>query len=140
MRPFLCLFVVIVLTLIGAGQKQQTPSGKPQMPAQKPQLVAFLPLKGEGLTTLCKEVETDASSSDSTICLSYLGGFTDGYGVAMARFNHEKQSAFCPPLEVTRQQMARVIVKYGADHPNLLWTGAGLFTAIALKDAYPCDE
>jgi hypothetical protein len=44
------------------------------------------------------------------------------------------------PEEVTRQQMAKVIVKYGADHPNLLWIGGALFTAATLKDAYPCKE
>ncbi len=133
MKRVALLLVVIGSILCGAGQAQQTP-------AQKPQTVAFTPLEADALIALCKGAETDASSSGSMTCLSYIGGFTDGYNVAMARFNHEKQSAFCPPPEVTRQQMAKVIVKYGADHPNLLWSGAALFTALALKDAYPCQE
>lgn len=113
---------------------------KTQVPTQKPQQVSFSAITAEDLIGLCKGVQADGSSTSSTACLSYIAGFTDGYGVAMARFNHEKQSAFCQPQEVTRQQIAKVIVKYGDDHPNLLWTGGALFTALALKDAYPCQE
>jgi hypothetical protein len=36
--------------------------------------------------------------------------------------------------------MAKVLVKFAADHPNYLWTKAPLFTAMSLKDAYPCQE
>lgn len=117
-----------------------------QAPALPPQNVGFSPLTAEGLISLCKDADanlpSDANPPSLTgmTCLSYIGGFRDGFGVAMAKFNHEKQSLFCTPPEVTNAQIAKVVVKYGADHPNQLWTGAALFTALALKDGYPCTQ
>jgi hypothetical protein len=134
MNKAACLLFLFASTMLcGAGPV-------PQMGAQKPQQVTFSPVTAEELVGLCKSVDANAQSDAAALCLTYISGFTDGYSVAMARFNHEKQSAFCPPQEVTRQQMAKVLVKYGGDHPNQLWTGGALFTAIALKDAYPCQE
>ena len=132
MKTF-CLFsVVLIFSPYARAQKAQF--------AQKPQEVTFSQLSAQDLIGLCKPVDAGVHSDLSQLCLMYLTGFTDGYNIAMARFNHEKQSAFCPPNEVTREQMAKVIVKYGADHPNLLWAGAPLFVAASLKDSYPCQE
>lgn len=131
-----CFSILVVSSLCVPAQTAKSP----QTPAMKPQQVVFTPLEAESLIAACKGVDANPSTASSMSCLSYISGFTDGWGVAMARFNHENQSAFCPAPEVTRPQMAKVIVKYGDDHPNLLWSGAALFTALALKDAYPCEE
>jgi hypothetical protein len=125
--------IVLISTLFAVGQKVPAP-------ALPPQQVTFRTLGAEDLISLCKKVEVDAKSWESMACLSYISGFTDGYGMALARFNHEMQSVFCLASAVTPQQMAKVIVKYGADHPNQLWLGAALFTAASLKDAFPCQE
>jgi hypothetical protein len=62
--------------------------------AQKPQHVAFTPITAEELIASCKDVDADANSKFAEVCLTYIAGFTDGYNIAMARFNKEKQSAF----------------------------------------------
>jgi len=133
MKNAACLLAVLASALCGAAQTLR-------VAAQKPQQVTFSSITSEELIGLCKTVEGTAQSDTSLLCLTYISAFTDGYNVAMARFNKEKQAGFCPPQEVTRQQMAKVIVKYGTDHPNQLWVGGALFTALAFKDAYPCQE
>lgn len=107
--------------------------------AQKPHEVTFRQLSGENLVDLCKSVDIDAHAQASTQCLFYIGGFNDGFNMAMLRFNNSKQAQFCPPDEVTPTQVAKVIVKYGADHPDKLWLNAALFTSVTLQDAYPCQ-
>jgi hypothetical protein len=67
----------------------------------------------------------------------YLRGFTDGFGAALIGLNDSKQVAFCPPKEVTVSQMAKVVVKFGNDHPEKLSMPAFLFTLVTLREAYP---
>ena len=128
-----CAALLVVALTIMQGQQTHTP-------ALPPDDVAFSSLSAEDLVQACKDASANPVSASGTMCLTYVAGFKDGFGIAMAKFNHQKQSGFCPPPEVTTSQAAKVIVKFAADHPNLLWSGAALFTAIALKDAYPCKE
>ena len=104
--------------------------------AQTPQRVFFHIVTGEYLVNLCKVAELDSRDP----CLNYIAGFTDGYATGMIVFNNSQQARFCPSREVTPFEMAKVLVKYGNDHPEDLSTRAALFTAYALKDAYPCQE
>jgi hypothetical protein len=53
---------------------------------------------------------------------------------------HGKQTYFCPVQEVTTTQMAKVVVKYGNDHPEKLWMRASMLTLFALRGAYPCEK
>jgi hypothetical protein len=107
--------------------------------AERPREVLFSQLTGEQLVDLCKHAERETLDSESLECQMYLAGFRDGYNIAMYIFNDQKQSRFCPPDAVTVSQMAKVVVKYGNDHPQDLWLRAGLFTITALKEAYPCQ-
>lgn len=77
------------MTPYATGQHSQASA-----PAQKPQLVSFTSIGAEELIAGCKDVGADSPSTAAMTCLSYIAGFTDGFGIAMARFNHEKQSAF----------------------------------------------
>jgi len=134
------LYTILAANCLPFLLAQKPQVNQPSAVLLKPQEVTFSQLNAEALVGLCRDVETDMNSPGSKLCLFYLTGFGDGYAMAMLKFNHEKQSGFCPPQEVTRPQMAKVIVKYGADHPNELWINSALFTATALKDAYPCQE
>ena len=106
--------------------------------AQSNSEVTFRPFSAEDLIKICKNAD-DSSSKTGSMCLMYLGGFTDGHNLALLKFNKKQPDTFCPPIEVTPSQMASVIVKYGIDHPELLWLRAALFSATALKAAYPCQ-
>jgi len=129
LRAFLLLPGLVLASLVRLPQAQKPPV------SQKPEQVAFSPITAEELIAFCKDVDSAGHTQDAITCLTYIAGFVDGYNIAMAKFNKEIQSQFCPPADVTRTQMAKVIVKYGADHPNYLWAGAPLFTVMALKDA-----
>lgn len=106
----------------------------------KPGDVQFRALTGEQLTEMCKNADENSTDQSTMMCLLYLSGFTDGFNMALLRLGQEKQTGFCPPKGVTPGQMAKVVVKYGNDNPDKLWLSAALFTAAALKNAYPCQE
>jgi hypothetical protein len=117
--------------------------GSAQNPPQKPQRVIFWsPMSGEELVDKCKDAGSEEPAAGTEVqslqCLVYISGFTDGYGAALIGFNNNKQAAFCPPEQVSLTQMARVLVKFGKDHPEKLWMRAYTVTLLALKDAYPC--
>jgi hypothetical protein len=138
MKKIASLALLAYLTPLLVAQKERPQLS--QTPALNPQEVTFSQLTGDGLVRFCKGVDADENSSGSLMCEFYLTGFGDGFGMAMLKFNKEKQSQFCIPEEVTKPILAKVIVKFGADHPNYLALPSGLFTAMALKDAFPCRE
>lgn len=112
----------------------------PQRVMQKPQEAGFTTLTSEDLVKLCKDADPDGHDRDSAMCLMYIVGFEDGYSVGLVLFNNKEQVGFCLPPGVTTWQMAKVVEKYGNDHPENLWLNAGVFIALALKDAYPCQK
>jgi hypothetical protein len=111
----------------------------PTRVAQKPQEVTFRNFSGDDLVKLCENGSADEHTLTNRMCLMYVSGFTDGYNVAMLKFNNQMQANFCPPNEVTPDEMAKVIVRYGSAHPEQLKFPAALFLPTALKDAYPCQ-
>jgi hypothetical protein len=66
----------------------------PQRVAQKPRTVTFSPISADDLIKWCKDVDEESPNTNTVTCLSYIGGFTDGYNIAMAKFNNEKQAQF----------------------------------------------
>lgn len=88
-------------------------------------------MTAEDLVGLCKHVETEEHSEPSMACLMYISGVEDGFSMSLLKYNGDKQTVFCPPDGVTRTQIAKVIVKFGNDHPNQLLTRAAVFTLVA---------
>ena len=127
--------LIAILAALAVGASAQTPTRV----AQKPKEVTFRQFSGDDLVKLCEIAGADEHALTARMCLMYIAGFTDGFNIGMLKFNNQKQANFCPPDEVTPDQMAKVIVKYGSDHPEQLWVTAALFSAAALRDAYPCQ-
>ena len=44
----------------------------------------------------------------------------------------------CFPSGVNATQLAKIVVKYGDDHPEKLNIGSAAFVIIALQEAFPC--
>jgi Rap1a immunity proteins len=95
--------------------------------------------KAEALADECKFGISRQSSSELRECESYINGLMDGQvwagycGKGFAKLP-------CIPLDVTTEQLARVVAKYGDDHPERLHEYAFEFVAEAIKAAYPCIE
>lgn len=70
-------------------------------------------------------------------CLGYLTGLIDGSGIASRQT--PKTFPVCIPGEATQSELAKVVVKYGDDHPEYLHQEAANFVNDALKKAFPCS-
>jgi hypothetical protein len=130
------MLLLAALVIFLSGTEAQNLPRKPQ------EVVFWSPLSGEDLVRKCKLVDSESDSptkQDGLQCLVYISGFTDGYGAALIPFHHNKQAAFCPPDGVNLGQMAKIVVKFGTDHPEDLWMKAPSFTLQALSNAYPCQ-
>lgn len=78
----------------------------------------------------------DASKAQA--CISYIAGFFDGQSMAAGMSG--VRYPVCVDSETTQSQLAKVVVKYGDDHPAILHEVAGDLINEALKDAYPCAK
>jgi hypothetical protein len=63
-------------------------------------------------------------------------GFADG--IAVAKTVHPNDVFFCLPAPMTMEELTRVVVKYGNEHPEKLHMHAAIFVLDALTQAYPC--
>jgi hypothetical protein len=89
----------------------------------------------------CREVVhidkgEDGNEVSAQSCLHYLEGVYDGQSFA-AGMNGGKYPV-CLDSEVDIVQMAKVVVKYGDEHPEELHELAIKLVNDALKAAYPC--
>ncbi len=108
--------------------------------AQTAPVLSYSGFSGEDIINRCGTMPAKDQQLGAAVevfrteCLAYIRGFLDGYSVAA----NSKDAAFCLPDGVSPGQMAKVIIKFGADHPEKLWMKANEFTLLALKGAYPC--
>ncbi len=76
------------------------------------------------------------------LCSGYIIGVIDAESYRAEVFRSfgqkEARSPECVPETVTVTQLAKVIVKYGNDHPNELHTAAVDFVHGAFMSAFPC--
>lgn len=103
-------------------------------------MTAFGP-SGEDLVEHCRQVVKlmkgeEGNDGDARACLSYLYGFADG-GQLGAKGDH-KLFPVCFPDGVDGGQMAKIVVKYGDDHPEKLHNGGMAIVFLALREAFPC--
>ena len=71
-------------------------------------------------------------------CSSYIEGVVDA--ISADKIAHPDDVFFCVPKEATYEQFARVIVKYGDDHPEQLHLSAVIFVVNAFSSAFPCPS
>jgi hypothetical protein len=89
-------------------------------------------LKGHQLLRLCSG---QAGSSELNFCFGYIEGIRDGLvWLAVAR---KSKASIAISEDVTKEQLAAVIVKYLNDHPERQQRSAGILVLIALKQAFP---
>lgn len=103
--------------------------------------------KAEVLVGVCKAVE-NVNIDGKTVplkdamavgtCLGFISGVADlnTMDLDILKTHH----AWCVPDGVTTTQLAKVVVKYGNDHPEELHFPAVVVVAGALVGAFPCSH
>lgn len=116
---------------------------------QKPDDIAFAVVSrggtAEDLVNGCKGAENvdpvmkTVPGKDATkvgFCFGYISGVLDFDRLESAA---RKQAArYCVPDNASSSQLAKVIVKYGNDHPEELHLPAVAFVGLAMITAFPC--
>ena len=93
------------------------------------------PMTGEDLTQDCS---TSSAPSLQNLCFSYLVGGLDMLDSFEASTNLPNLA--CVPPDVTGGQLAKVVAKYGNDHPQELHLQGAAFILKAFDDAWPCKD
>lgn len=99
----------------------------------------------EQLYSSCKGAIKNAETPDRTeisidtavghiACTEYLDGLMDGVVIGGAL----KLNPVCLPKGIEHQRMARVVVKYIDDYPEVIAKEKAAVALMALVDAYPC--
>ncbi len=71
-------------------------------------------------------------------CLGYVEGLAFGIAAADSRRN---DFTFClPSIQVTNEQIVRIIRKYIADHPANAHELTAILAVAALREAFPCRK
>jgi|SRR5271165_6558004 len=109
---------------------------------------------GEQLVTSCRaiaEVTNSVGRSMPTTdlmedfhkagtCMGFIQGVIDYDTIVTTDKNgHPTGRHFCVPAEASETQLAKVVVKYGDDHPQQLHLPAAMIVLLAMKDAFPCQ-
>ena len=72
------------------------------------------------------------------LCRGFIRGAFDGHNVVSAIY--KKDDVFCLPEEVTVGQVAKVVLKYLENHPEMLHEMAVGVVYAALFRAFPCED
>ena len=97
--------------------------------------------RGYELVEQCKNISVNDPEGKGDIgelkaCIGFISGVIDG-STAISKAD-PRIFPVCVPVGVNTFQLAKVVTKYGADHPeNLHWMGYRFVTA-ALQAAFPC--
>jgi len=72
-------------------------------------------------------------------CDGFIQGVIDYDTIAHTdKTGHPAGHNLCVPPEASATQLAKVIAKYGDDHPQQLHLPAAVIVLLAMKDAFPC--
>jgi hypothetical protein len=102
----------------------------------------------ETLVQQCKAVENIdletkrvplKDASDVGLCMGFISGVIDLDTMDSGILKHPTHE-WCVPDNATTTQLAKVIVKYGNDHPEDLRLPGVLVVAKALVAAFPCGK
>jgi Rap1a immunity proteins len=78
-----------------------------------------------------QKCDNAANSSESSFCAGYVAGITDAL---------QRSRTVCLPKHVTVRQARDIIIKYLRNHPEERHYSAASEIALALKQAFPCDQ
>ena len=93
---------------------------------------------GKDLIKWCQDVSSDNADTQSSFGSGYCVGTMSTVNTLANYINNGLSSEMCPPPEITNEQMARIVVKYLQQTPELLNLDAAVLTVSALRNAYPC--
>lgn len=89
---------------------------------------------GYELLESCSEADTD-TRFESGVCNGYVGAVAD------VMFNYPFTGLqVCFPVDITRDQLVRVSIKFLREHPGVLHLTAYHNVASALLLAFPCNR
>jgi hypothetical protein len=108
---------------------------------------------GEQLVTSCRALDDVERSVGSTLpmkdlleqfkksgtCMGFIQGVIDSDTIAHTDKNGHPVGRLCAPAEASKRQLAKIVVKYGDDHPQQLHFPAAVIVLLAMKDAFPCQ-
>lgn len=69
-------------------------------------------------------------------CTSYIRGFS--HGVSLISTERKESKGYCINESVSALQIARVLVEYLRDNPQILHFHAAILTGRALRTGFPC--
>jgi hypothetical protein len=70
------------------------------------------------------------------LCIGFIGGVLDHNKVEAAL--SKRATGACVPDDASASQLAKVVVKYGSDHPEELNLPAVAIVHFAMQKAFPC--
>lgn len=91
-------------------------------------------LTGMDLFNMCNSQDAQIQTG----CISYAGGFVDGYMMGQEGMQMYKSPLVCLPSGVSVGQMQLIAQKAMRDHPEILNQTANAIMLKALIDAYRC--
>lgn len=77
-------------------------------------------------------------ASGLSFCFGYIFGVWDMHNVLNASLPNAKDDVYCIPDNASGTQLAKIIVKYGNDHPEELNQAALAVVSHAFTKAFPC--
>jgi hypothetical protein len=78
-----------------------------------------------------------ADGFDTGFCMGYILGIVDMHST-LSTVMHKSQSGYCIPKGATPTQLAKVVNKYGIDHPEELHQAGILIVVESFQKASPC--
>lgn len=94
-------------------------------------------INGNGLYQICS-VKVEGYAGQNPTCRLFIMAVADTFQDLKDGGTIPKDAAFCIPLGVTNGQESDVVVKFLADHPELIHRDAAGITFAALFEAFPC--
>ena len=93
---------------------------------------------GNDLIKWCQDINSDTSVAKSSFGSGYCMGTMSTVYTLANYINSGVSIKMCPPSTMTNEQMARIVVKYLQQNPEVLHLDAATLTFSALRTAYPC--
>lgn len=99
---------------------------------------ALLAVCGEFVATMDRGERniSDKELTSMVACTSYTRGFS--HGVAVMSKEPEQGNGYCVDPSVSGGQIARVVVKYLRENPQILHFHPGVLVDRALREGFPC--
>jgi hypothetical protein len=95
---------------------------------------------GNDLLKWCQGVDSDNAKVQSGFGAGYCIGTMSTVNTLVNYINSGLSLEMCPPPEITNGQMAKIVIKYLQQNPEVLHLEATALTVSALRTAYPCKK